>query len=208
MQIENEEGEKTEPQKAPYEVNQPVPVPPSEETVVIREYDPKKSIAARKAADKWIISPLTGERIPADKLQEHMRYNTVDSQYKEQRERELSDRNEEEPVYAPGADISTNIGKFAERRTDIFGHGAEQTIIGKKVPTNALLLIVLDKTFVFSQLGEEEEAPRGPDPKLIWDGQQSTIDQTTKLAQQSVTLGTSLFSLWKISFFLLCFQSP
>lgn len=47
--------------------------------------------------------------------------------------RELSDRNEEEPVYAPGADISTNIGKFAERRTDIFGHGAEQTIIGKKV---------------------------------------------------------------------------
>lgn len=45
------------------------------------------AIAARKAADKWIISPLTGERIPADKLQEHMRYNTVDSQYKEQRER-------------------------------------------------------------------------------------------------------------------------
>lgn len=41
----------------------------------------------------------------------------------------------------------------------------------------------------YFQLGEEEEAPRGPDPKLIWDGQQSTIDQTTKLAQQSVTLG-------------------
>ncbi|VDK30990.1 unnamed protein product, partial [Anisakis simplex] len=95
----------------------------------------------KKAVDKWIISPLTGERIPVDKLQEHVRYNTVDSQYKEQRERELSDRNEEEPVYALGADISKNIGKFAERRTDIFGHGAEQTIIGKK-------------------LGEEEEAPR------------------------------------------------
>lgn len=43
--------------------------------------------AHKKAADKWIISPLTGERIPADKLQEHVRYNTVDSQYKEQRER-------------------------------------------------------------------------------------------------------------------------
>lgn len=50
-------------------------------------YSLVSAIAARKAADKWIISPLTGERIPADKLQEHMRYNTVDSQYKEQRER-------------------------------------------------------------------------------------------------------------------------
>ncbi|VDM10668.1 unnamed protein product [Wuchereria bancrofti] len=177
---EVENGNADHEKKAPYEVTQPVPAPPSEDTVVVRDYDPKKSIAARKAADKWIISPLTGERIPADKLQEHMRYNTVDSQYKEQRERELSDRNEEEPVYAPGADISTNIGKFAERRTDIFGHGAEQTIIGKK-------------------LGEEEEAPRGPDPKLIWDGQQSTIDQTTKLAQQSVTLGISCINLVKIS---------
>uniref|UniRef100_A0A0R3RT98 Splicing factor 3A subunit 1 n=1 Tax=Elaeophora elaphi TaxID=1147741 RepID=A0A0R3RT98_9BILA len=175
---EAENGNADHEKKAPYEVTQPMPAPPSEDTVVIRDYDPKKSIAARKAADKWIISPLTGERIPADKLQEHMRYNTVDSQYKEQRERELSDRNEEEPVYAPGADISTNIGKFAERRTDIFGHGAEQTIIGKK-------------------LGEEEEAPRGPDPKLIWDGQQSTIDQTTKLAQQSVTLDQQINEIHK-----------
>ncbi|OZC07576.1 hypothetical protein X798_05441 [Onchocerca flexuosa] len=175
---EIENGHADHEKKAPYEITQPMPAPPSEDTVVIRDYDPKKSTAARKAADKWIISPLTGERIPADKLQEHMRYNTVDSQYKEQRERELSDRNEEEPVYAPGADISTNIGKFAERRTDIFGHGAEQTIIGKK-------------------LGEEEEAPRGPDPKLIWDGQQSTIDQTTKLAQQSVTLDQQINEIHK-----------
>lgn len=45
--------------------------------------------AHKKLADKWIISPLTGERIPADKLQEHVRYNTVDAQYKEQRERYL-----------------------------------------------------------------------------------------------------------------------
>uniref|UniRef100_A0A0N5ADX1 Splicing factor 3A subunit 1 n=1 Tax=Syphacia muris TaxID=451379 RepID=A0A0N5ADX1_9BILA len=167
-----------EPKKAPFEITQPVPVPPSEENVIIRDYDPKKAQSHKKLADKWIISPLTGERIPADKLQEHVRYNTVDAQYKEQRERELSDRNEEEPVYALGADISKNIGKFAERRTDIFGHGAEQTIIGKK-------------------LGEEEEAPRGPDPKLIWDGQQSTIDQTTKLAQQSITLDQQINEIHK-----------
>ena len=38
-------------------------------------------------SEKYIISPLTGERIPAEKLQEHLRYSTVDPQYKEQRDR-------------------------------------------------------------------------------------------------------------------------
>lgn len=30
--------------KAPYEVTQPMPAPPSEDTVVIRDYDPKKCL--------------------------------------------------------------------------------------------------------------------------------------------------------------------
>jgi hypothetical protein len=68
-----------------------------------------------------------------------------------------------------GTEISRNIAKLAERRTDIFGvgsQGAEQTIIGKK-------------------LGEEESSgPPRPDPRNIWDGQQSTIDATTRFAQQ------------------------
>jgi hypothetical protein len=37
----------------------------------------------------------------------------------------------------------------------------------------------------------EEELPRGPDPKTIWDGQQATIDATTRAAQASVTIGLS-----------------
>lgn len=43
--------------------------------------------ANKSITEKYIISPLTNERIPADKLQEHVRYNTVDPQYKEQRDR-------------------------------------------------------------------------------------------------------------------------
>lgn len=46
-----------------------------------------KSTAPKAPTEKYIISPLTGERIPADKLHEHVRYNTVDPQYKEQRDR-------------------------------------------------------------------------------------------------------------------------
>lgn len=67
-----------------------------------------------------------------------MRFNTVDSQYFTQKERQLQEKQDEEPVYAPGVDISANILSFAERRTDIFGvgsRGAEQTVIGRKVKT-------------------------------------------------------------------------
>lgn len=126
--------------------------------VTVREYDPKaaRDKAAAKSAEKWIISPLTGERVPADRLADHMRllcppfpalssltrrlswprYNTVDSQYYEKREREREAADAKAPVYAPGVDISSNIKAFAERRSDIFGvgeKGAAQTIIGKRI---------------------------------------------------------------------------
>jgi len=55
--------------------------------------------------------------------------------------------------------------------------GAEQTIIGQK-------------------LGEEE-VQRGPDPKTIWDGQQATIDATTRAAQASVTIDQQIAEIHK-----------
>uniref|UniRef100_A0A914XR38 SURP motif domain-containing protein n=1 Tax=Plectus sambesii TaxID=2011161 RepID=A0A914XR38_9BILA len=176
------ENTQQQQKKAAYEVTQPMPAPPQAQNVVIRkDYDPKKAraadISSKKAVDKWIISPLTGERLPADKLAEHMRYNTVDAQ-------EQLERQDEEPVFAPGVDIGRNIEKFAERRTDIFGvgaQGAEQTVIGKK-------------------MGEEEI--KGPDQKIIWDGHQSSIDATTKAAQQSITIDQQIAEIHKAQGFL------
>lgn len=91
------------------------------------------------------------------------------------------ERQEEDPTNASGTEISRNIAKLAERRTDIFGvgeKGAEQTIIGKK-------------------LGEEERTLPRADPKTIWDGQQSTIDATTRLAQQQVTIESQIQEIHK-----------
>lgn len=82
------------------------------------------------------------------------------------------DRQDDDPTNASGTEISRNIAKLAERRTDIFGvgaQGAEQTIIGRK-------------------LGEEEHTAPRSDSKAIWDGQQSTIDATTRAAQHAITL--------------------
>lgn len=159
----------TEPKPAPPSI----PAPPNPDNVVIRrDYNPRnKQIEKTRQGDqKLIISPLTGEKIPADKLAEHMRFNTVDSQYFTQKERQLQEKQDEEPVYAPGSDISANILNFAERRTDIFGvgsRGAEQTVIGKK-------------------LGEED-TPR-IDPKAIWDGHTTSINQITRAAHSQITI--------------------
>ncbi|KAI6174614.1 Splicing factor 3A subunit 1 [Aphelenchoides bicaudatus] len=159
-------------QRPTYEVTQPTPAPPKADSALIRDYDPKRArqnAAKKPLPDKYIISPLTNERISATQLGDHMRYNTVAPQYKEQRDRDLIERQEEDAlINSSGTEISRNIALLAERRSDIFGvgvQGGEQTAIGQK-------------------LGEKEQTgPPRPDPRHIWDGQQSTIDATTRYAQ-------------------------
>ncbi|KAG8237922.1 hypothetical protein J437_LFUL017451 [Ladona fulva] len=71
--------------------------------------------------DEYLISPITGEKIPASKVQEHMRIGLLDPRWVEQRDRQIQDKLNQETVFAQ------------ERRTDIFGIGDEETAIGKKI---------------------------------------------------------------------------
>ena len=57
----------------------------------------------------------------------------LDPKWIEQRDRAMAERREQEEVYAQGAAIGDQLKHLAERRTDIFGSGAEETQIGKKV---------------------------------------------------------------------------
>ncbi|KAI6207098.1 Splicing factor 3A subunit 1 [Aphelenchoides besseyi] len=157
-------------QRAAYEVTQPAPAF-NADSALVRDYDPRKDRAQqvkKPQQEKFIISPLTNQKIEADKLQDHVRYSTFDPKYKEQRNQEHTDDHASQ-LSASGTEISRNIARLAERRTDIFGVGAqggEQTAIGRK-------------------LGEEEaEGPQRVDTTRIWDGRQETIDLTTRLAQQ------------------------
>lgn len=81
--------------------------------------------------DEYLISPITGEKIQASKMQEHMRIGLLDPRWLEQRDRSIRDRQTEDEVYAPGLDIESSLKQLAERRTDIFG--VEETAIGKKI---------------------------------------------------------------------------
>ena len=53
--------------------------------------------------DNWVISPITGERIRAEELQEHMRVALLDPRWREQRDRALEERKRHEDPYAPGS---------------------------------------------------------------------------------------------------------
>ncbi len=57
----------------------------------------------------------------------------LDPKWIEQRDRQIAEKREQEEVYAAGSSIGGNLKLLAERRTDIFGSGAEEAQIGKKV---------------------------------------------------------------------------
>lgn len=48
------------------------------------------------------MSPITGEKIPASKMQEHMRIGLLDPRWLEQRDRSIREKQSDDEVYAPG----------------------------------------------------------------------------------------------------------
>nr|CAB3265999.1 splicing factor 3A subunit 1-like [Phallusia mammillata] len=149
------------------------PMPPIRSNdVIIRNYNPKSKNetpqVVKPSSDSYMVSPITGEKIPAGKMQEHMRYGLLDPNWKEQKRKQIMERQQEEEVFAAGSDIEASLKGLAERRTDIFG--VEETGIGKKV-------------------GEEEEQP---DDKVAWDGHSSSATATQQKAKSNVTIEEQL----------------
>merc|ERR1740122_447260 len=96
-----------------------------------------------------------------------MKVGLLDPRWVEERDKQISSKQSEEVVYAPGQSIESSLKQYAERRSDIFGVGDEgETMIGKKI-------------------GEEETRP---DPKMAWDGHGSTADSAAKAARIGVTV--------------------
>lgn len=62
-----------------------------------------------------------------------MRIGLLDPRWLEERNRQVQEKMAQETVYAPGSSIESSLKALAERRTDIFGVGDEETAIGKKI---------------------------------------------------------------------------
>lgn len=159
------------------ETPMPPPLPPTPDQVIIRkDYDPKasKPPAASVIPDEYLISPITGEKVLASKMPEHMRIGLLDPHWLEQRDRSIRERQIEDEVYAPGQDIQSSLKQLAERRTDIFG--VEETAIGKKI-------------------GEEEI--QKPEEKVTWDGHSGSMARTQQAAQANITLQEQIEAIHK-----------
>lgn len=76
----------------------------SKSTMVFVNVSVVKSVKPT-SQDDYLISPITGEKIPASKVQEHMRIGLLDPRWVEQRDKHIQDKLNQETVYAPGKAI-------------------------------------------------------------------------------------------------------
>ena len=141
-------GAHEEVTSAPEPVAPPEPEPEEPEEIKIRAYDPKAKQVTTKT-DTYLISPLTGERILASKMAEHMRIGLLDPKWKEQKDRMEEEVRKNKESWALGQAGSVDaLRQIAKRRTDIFGR---DDFAGDADDENA------DKTF-------------GGRKKMTWDG--------------------------------------
>ncbi|XP_028026204.1 splicing factor 3A subunit 1 [Bombyx mandarina] len=152
------------------------PLPPRPDRVVVKKYNPKEAKPRAAAGDEWLVSPITGEKIPASKVAEHVRIGLLDPRWLEQRDRAAAERTDRDEALAPGAAIEASLKQLAERRTDIFGVGDEETTIGKKI-------------------GEEEKKR---DERVTWDGHTSSVEAATRAARAHITLEDQIQQIHKV----------
>ncbi|CAH1787515.1 unnamed protein product [Owenia fusiformis] len=168
------------PPLPPSDKPQPPPLPPMPGQVVVKNYNPKapKLLPDNPLSDQFLISPITGEKIPADKLQQHMKIGLLDPKWMEQKDREIAEKREQEEVFAPGSSIESSLKNLAERRTDIFG--SEETMIGKKI-------------------GEEE----GPvKEKVTWDGHSASMEKISQKARENISIQEQIAVIHKVKGFI------
>ncbi|XP_048747370.2 splicing factor 3A subunit 1-like [Ostrea edulis] len=158
------------------------PLPPTPDQVIIRKnYDPKaRSVHPETGAEQYMVSPITGEKILASKVQEHMRIGLLDPMWIKERQKVMKEKQEQEDVYAPGTSIEMSLKGLAERRTDIFGVGIEETQIGKKI-------------------GEEEtKEPK----KVVWDGHTASMEKVTQKARENISIEEQIKTIHKVKGFM------
>lgn len=154
----------------------PPPMPPVPDKVVVKNFNPQqKRPTPVSIGPKFLISPITGERVPADKMEEHMRIGLLDPRWVEQRDKQMQEKMAQEEVFAQGSSIENSLKHFAERRTDIFGQ--EETGIGMRV-------------------GEEEEE-RQPE-KPIWDGHSASAEAVARQARANITVEQQIQQIHKM----------
>jgi len=92
--------EEVQPNKPPQPPVAPM-LPPTHDKVIVKKYDPKhiqKIVTKGPVTDEYLISPITGEKIPASKVAEHMRIGLLDPRWVQQRDKFTAEKMMQENV--------------------------------------------------------------------------------------------------------------
>ena len=103
-------------------------------------------------------------------MAEHMRISMLNPDWLKQKQKEKKEREEQEEVLATGSNIEANLKRMAEYRSDMFGSGAEETIIGRKKGAH-------------EQVEKEKTAETA-----AWDGHNNTAETASKRAINGISL--------------------
>lgn len=88
------------------------PLPPRADMVIVKKYnpkDPKARPTPSTASEEWLVSPITGEKIPSNKVADHVRIGLLDPRWLEQRDRAAAERSDRDEALAPGAAIEASL---------------------------------------------------------------------------------------------------
>ncbi|XP_066916018.1 splicing factor 3A subunit 1-like [Clytia hemisphaerica] len=125
MDEESDEEEAQPPAFKP-----PMMPPPPSGPVHIRKYDPKASKQPQPTPggvpEKYLISPLTGEKIPVGSMESHMKIALLDPRWKEQKEKAIEEKRQQEQVFAEGHISDKGTFKIL---TFVYGNGGSPSLI-------------------------------------------------------------------------------
>ncbi|OAF65971.1 Pre-mRNA-splicing factor [Intoshia linei] len=148
----------------------PPPAVPGPESIVRHNYDPKASKQNMSDQNLNFISPLTQQKMTSNDVSDHMRYGLLDPSWINNRERErMADKHQAAAILATGMNVSSNLKRLAERRTDIFGYGSEEAQIGRKI-------------------GEDTSSKPKQEERITWDGHASSIESVSQRARKDITI--------------------
>lgn len=124
------------------EEDQPKPQQSKIELKVRKDYV-RSANPLKRGPIQYQVCPKCGQQVPIEEMQEHLRQELLNQTQQSRPEVKAS--------IAPDSDISKNLQKFAQRRTDIFGE--EETDIGKTIAREPSV--------------KKEEAPKSWDGSII-----------------------------------------
>eukprot|EP01026_Neomeris_dumetosa_P038244 TRINITY_DN31169_c0_g1_i1.p1 TRINITY_DN31169_c0_g1~~TRINITY_DN31169_c0_g1_i1.p1 ORF type:complete len:397 (+),score=69.49 TRINITY_DN31169_c0_g1_i1:63-1253(+) len=91
---------------------------------VVKNYVRQTKNVNIRDASRYAVSPITGELVLLEDMQEHVRISLIDPKYKEQKEALYSKIKEN--TKANDEEIGSNLLKLADTRPDIFGSTQEE----------------------------------------------------------------------------------